>query len=130
MKQLLHTIRRPFVWLLVTMVYGLGCLCYDKKYLTGRYFDRWHFSTGWEWVLRDWFRQKVLGQNGHVPWPVPPWVHIGAPRNIVFDPDEEWTIDPEQFASKARNTPFAGRRVKGKVKYTIVKGEVIYRDGV
>ena len=46
----------------------------------------------------------------------------------IFDPDEEWTIDPEQFASKARNTPFAGRRVKGKVKYTIVKGRIIYQD--
>ena len=46
----------------------------------------------------------------------------------VFDPDEEWVIDPEQFASKARNTPFAGRTVKGKVKYTIVKGEIIYQD--
>ena len=46
----------------------------------------------------------------------------------IFDPDEAWVIDPEQFASKARNTPFAGRTVKGKVKYTIVKGEVIYQD--
>ena len=40
----------------------------------------------------------------------------------IFDPDEEWTVDPEQFASKARNTPFAGRKLKGRVKYTIVKG--------
>ena len=47
---------------------------------------------------------------------------------VLFDPDEEWTVDPEQFASKARNTPFAGWKVKGKVKYTIVKGEVIYQD--
>ena len=46
----------------------------------------------------------------------------------IFDPDEEWTVDPEQFASKGRNTPFAGRTVKGKVKYTIVKGRVIYQD--
>ena len=46
----------------------------------------------------------------------------------IFDPDEEWVIDPEQFASKARNTPFAGRTVKGKVKYTIVKGEIIYQN--
>ena len=46
----------------------------------------------------------------------------------IFDPDEEWTVDPEQFASKARNTPFAGRRLKGKVKYTIVQGRVIYQD--
>ena len=54
---------------------------------------------------------------------------LGAVADLViFDPDEEWTIDPEQFASKARNTPFAGRKVKGRVKYTIVKGEVIYQD--
>ena len=46
----------------------------------------------------------------------------------VFDPDEEWTVDPEQFASKARNTPFAGRKVKGRVKYTIVKGRIVYQD--
>ncbi len=54
---------------------------------------------------------------------------LGAVADLViFDPDEAWTIDPEQFASKARNTPFAGRTVKGRVKYTVVKGEVIYRD--
>ena len=47
---------------------------------------------------------------------------------VIFDPDEEWTVDPEQFASKARNTPFAGWKVKGKVKYTIVKGQVIYQE--
>ena len=46
----------------------------------------------------------------------------------IFDPDEEWVIDPEQFASKARNTPFAGTKVKGRVKYTIVGGRIIYKD--
>ena len=40
--------------------------------------------------------------------------------------NEEWTVDPEQFASKGRNTPFAGWKVKGRVKYTIVGGTVIY----
>ena len=54
---------------------------------------------------------------------------LGAQADLVlFDPDEEWTVDPEQFASKARNTPFAGWKVKGKVKYTIVKGEIIYQE--
>ena len=56
---------------------------------------------------------------------------LGAVADLViFNPDEAWTIDPEQFASKARNTPFAGRMVKGRVKYTIARGEVIYQDGV
>ena len=47
----------------------------------------------------------------------------------IFDPDEEWVIDPEQFASKGRNTPFGGTTVKGKIKYTIANGKVIYEDG-
>ena len=55
---------------------------------------------------------------------------LGAVADLViFDPDEEWVVDPLRFASKARNTPFAGMTVKGRVKYTIVKGEVIYQDG-
>jgi dihydroorotase len=44
----------------------------------------------------------------------------------IFDPDEEWVIDPNEFRSKGRNTPFAGMKVKGKVKYTIVGGNIIY----
>ena len=56
---------------------------------------------------------------------------LGAAADfVIFDPDEPWTVDPSQFASKSRNTPFAGRKVKGRVKYTIVQGEVIYQDGV
>lgn len=47
---------------------------------------------------------------------------------IIFDPNETWTVDPEQFASKGRNTPFAGRELKGKVKYTIVGGKIVYED--
>ena len=46
----------------------------------------------------------------------------------IFDPDQEWTIDPEPFASKGRNTPFAGKTVKGRVKYTIVDGQIVYQD--
>ena len=46
----------------------------------------------------------------------------------VFNPNETWTVDPEQFASKGRNTPFAGRELKGKVKYTIVGGKIVYED--
>ncbi|WP_130850506.1 dihydroorotase [Intestinimonas timonensis] len=46
----------------------------------------------------------------------------------IFDPNETWTVDPEQFASKGRNTPFAGRELTGKVKYTIVGGKIVYED--
>lgn len=88
MKKVLSRLRRPFVWLFISVIYGLGCLCYDKKYLTGRHFNRWHFSSGWQWILQDWFSQKIMRRNAHVPWPVPPYVAIGVPENIIFDPDD------------------------------------------
>jgi dihydroorotase len=54
---------------------------------------------------------------------------IGAPADItIFDPQKEWLVDPTRFASKGRNTPFAGTVLKGKVMATIVKGSVVYRD--
>lgn len=46
---------------------------------------------------------------------------------VVFDPEETYTIDKNTFASKARNTPFDGRSVTGKVKCTICDGEVIFK---
>lgn len=52
---------------------------------------------------------------------------LGADADItIFDPYEEWTIDPEKFQSKGRNTPFGGMKVRGRVYYTIVGGKVIY----
>lgn len=48
---------------------------------------------------------------------------------VIFDPDQEWIIDKNQFISKGRNTPFHGRKVQGKVKYTISQGNIIYQEG-
>ena len=48
---------------------------------------------------------------------------------ILFDPDQEWIIDKTKFASKGRNTPFHGRTVRGRVKYTIYRGTIIYQEG-
>lgn len=48
---------------------------------------------------------------------------------VLFDPEREWVVEPEQFASKARNCPFAGRKLRGKVVATIVGGRVVMRDG-
>ena len=56
---------------------------------------------------------------------------LGLGRNadlILFDLDEEWVIDKTKFASKGRNTPFHGRTVRGKVKYTISRGKIIYQE--
>lgn len=47
---------------------------------------------------------------------------------VVADISEEYEIDPEEFFSKGKNTPFAGKRVFGKVETTIVDGEIVYSE--
>ncbi|MGD0291627.1 MAG: dihydroorotase [Candidatus Binataceae bacterium] len=44
----------------------------------------------------------------------------------VIDPNCEWTVDPTRFISMSRNTPFAGRRLKGNAAFTIVSGEIVH----
>ncbi|MBR2213095.1 MAG: dihydroorotase [Eubacterium sp.] len=46
----------------------------------------------------------------------------------IFDPDEEYTVDKNDFESKGKNTPFDGYKLFGKVKYTILDGEIVYND--
>jgi len=54
---------------------------------------------------------------------------LGTPADVcVIDPSREWTIDSKKFASKARNTPYHGMRVKGRVVFTFVNGHLVY-DG-
>jgi len=54
----------------------------------------------------------------------------GAAADVtIFDPNEEWVYEVERSFSKSRNTPFAGRAMRGRVKLTIVGGRVVYRDG-
>lgn len=52
---------------------------------------------------------------------------VGADADVILvDPNEQWEVDPSKFRSKSRNTPFAGWKVKGRVKTTIVGGRVVY----
>ncbi len=52
---------------------------------------------------------------------------VGAPADVaIVDANHEWHVDPSQFRSKSRNTPFAGWKVKGSVTTTIVSGRVVY----
>ncbi len=54
---------------------------------------------------------------------------VGAPADVtVFDPDREWVVDTKDFASKGKNTPLAGEKLKGKVIATIYQGKIVYRD--
>jgi dihydroorotase len=45
---------------------------------------------------------------------------------VVLDPVVAWTVQPEEFFSKSRNTPFTGRRLQGRAETTIVRGQVVF----
>ncbi|MBI4176080.1 MAG: dihydroorotase [Candidatus Aenigmarchaeota archaeon] len=54
---------------------------------------------------------------------------VGADADItIIDPNREETIDPKQFESKGRNTPFAGMTLKGVPVMTIVAGKAVMRE--
>jgi len=63
---------------------------------------------------------EILGlERGHLS--------VGAVADItIIDPDAKHTINPENFASKGRNTPFAGWEMQGEVVATIVEGRIVY----
>ena len=67
---------------------------------------------------------RILGLSNHGA------LRQGQPANVVvFDPEMTWTVDPMTFQSKSRNTPFAGRRLRGKVLHTFFNGKQTVRDG-
>ncbi|MDD5993894.1 MAG: dihydroorotase [Clostridiales bacterium] len=51
----------------------------------------------------------------------------GKPADItIADIDKEYLIEKDAFVSKGKSTPFDGKKVVGKVEYTIVEGNVVY----
>ena len=47
---------------------------------------------------------------------------------VIADIEEEYVIDPEKFVSKGKNTPFGGKKVRGKVLYTLCNGKVVFKE--
>lgn len=77
-------------------------------------------------ALLSWQPAAIIGADDRHGLPITE----GNPANLaVFDPDEEWTIDGTSMQSKSRNTPYQGRRVRGRVRHTILEGEAVVRNG-
>ncbi len=56
-----------------------------------------------------------------------PQIKDGARADLVLvDPNEAWTVSAGALRSKGKNTPFMNREVKGRVRATIVAGEVVF----
>lgn len=48
---------------------------------------------------------------------------------VIFDPDLEWVVDPNEFQSMGKNTPLQGATLKGQGIATMVQGRFVYEDG-
>ncbi|MBR0085207.1 MAG: dihydroorotase [Lachnospiraceae bacterium] len=48
---------------------------------------------------------------------------------VITDPEKEWIVDRKSFLSKGKNTPFDGKKLKGRVVITIVGGRIVYENG-
>jgi len=53
---------------------------------------------------------------------------IGGPADMtLIGPDLEWTVKVDKFESASRNSPFDGRKLKGRAVRTIVGGKTVWR---
>jgi len=78
-------------------------------------------------ALLSWQPAVIAGLSSTHGGPV---VGGRAANLVVFDPSERWTVDPAALASKARNTPYAGRTLTGRVRHTVRAGEPVVVGGV
>lgn len=54
-------------------------------------------------------------------------IEVGKVADItIFDENEKYIYTKEMIVSKSKNSPFIGKELKGKVKYTIVSGRIVY----
>jgi dihydroorotase len=69
------------------------------------------------------YRACVAGPRAILGIPVPPdW--------ILIDPAETWTVEPDRFVSRGRNTPLAGTRLTGRVRMAICRHQVVHQAEV
>lgn len=69
---------------------------------------------------------RALGLDARIPGLGT--LSAGAPGDVVvIDPEAEWVVEPEAFASKGKNTPLAGRRLRGRVLWTVYGGKAVWQ---
>ncbi|TMK89529.1 MAG: dihydroorotase, partial [Actinobacteria bacterium] len=75
--------------------------------------------------LLSWQPARIAGLSGQHGGPIAE----GAPANLtVIDPAAVWVVEPERLASRSRNTPYAGRKLTGRVRHTLLRGEPVVID--
>jgi len=77
-------------------------------------------------ALLSWNPARIAGLESTHGGPVA----VGRPANLcVIDPAATWVVDPDALASRSRNTPYAGRKLTGRVRHTLLRGEPVVVDG-
>jgi dihydroorotase len=77
-------------------------------------------------ALLSWQPAAIAGLSAQHGGPIAE----GRPANLcVIDPAFAWTVDPTRLASRSRNTPYAGRKLTGKVRHTLLRGEPVVING-
>ncbi len=77
-------------------------------------------------ALMSWQPAAIAGLTAEHGGPVAP----GRPANLcVIDPAATWVVDPQQSASRSRNNPYSGRKLQGRVRHTLLRGEPVVVDG-
>ena len=75
--------------------------------------------------LLSWQPARIAGLSGQHGGPVAE----GAAANlVVIDPEAIWVVEPVRLASRSRNTPYAGRKLTGRVRHTLLRGEPVVVD--
>jgi dihydroorotase len=73
-------------------------------------------------ALLSWQPAAIAGLAGEHGGPIVE----GCPANLcVIDLAASWVVDPRAMASRSRNTPYAGRRLTGRVRHTVLQGEPV-----
>jgi dihydroorotase len=76
-------------------------------------------------ALLSWQPARIAGLVGQHGGPVAE----GAPANLtVIDPAAVWVVDPARLSSRSRNTPYTGRKLTGRVRHTLLRGEPVVID--
>ena len=77
-------------------------------------------------ALLSWRPARIAGLEAHHGGPVTE----GRPANLcVIDESAAWVVDPSATASRSRNTPYAGRKLTGRARHTVLRGEPVVIDG-
>jgi dihydroorotase len=76
--------------------------------------------------VMSWNPARIAGVDERQGRPIA----VGEPANIaVWDTSTVWTVSKDDLASRSKNTPYHGMEVRGRVRHTMFRGELVVQEG-